>query len=170
MTFTGAVASVLRQYATFDGRARRSEYWWFTLFYALVYGLPYLVGTLLLAGATDPVTGQPTSPGALVGAFLAFGAAGLVALGLLVPTLAVSVRRLHDSGRSGWWYCISFVPFVGGLLLLVHMVRESDAGPNRFGPDPRAGLVAAPPAPAAPSSVSFAYGPGRTLLPGDASR
>ncbi len=114
MTFGNAVRSVFHQYAGFTGRARRSEYWFFVLFTVLVY---------VAASVVDAVLGIPLFT--LV-----------VALGLLVPTLAVSVRRLHDTGRSGWWMLLSLVPF-GGIVLIVFDCLDSEPGPNRFGPSPK---------------------------------
>jgi uncharacterized membrane protein YhaH (DUF805 family) len=118
MGFQQAVATCFGKYADFTGRARRSEYWYFVLFN--------------IAGQF--VTG-------LLDAFL-FGSNGLglingmFGLAVLLPALAVGVRRLHDIGRSGWWLLISFVPLVGVILLIVWFCRQGDPGPNRFGPDP----------------------------------
>jgi uncharacterized membrane protein YhaH (DUF805 family) len=114
---------VLRKYADFSGRARRSEYWFFTLFNVLITIVLALLGLNLVR---------------LLG-LNANGALGLAYLYLLVtllPTLAVSVRRLHDIGLSGWWYLIVFVPF-GGLVLTVLAIIDSQAGTNRFGPNPK---------------------------------
>ena len=114
LAFPDAVKSVLNQYANFSGRARRSEYWWFVLFYALVY---------VVAAIIDGILGVP---------ILTL----IVALGLLVPALAVSVRRLHDTDRSGWWLLLNLVPF-GGIVVLVFSCLDSQPGPNRFGPSPK---------------------------------
>jgi uncharacterized membrane protein YhaH (DUF805 family) len=118
MGFVEASRSGLRNYATFSGRAPRSEYWWFYLFYLLVS---------LVAAMLDGMTGG-------VGLLNA-----AVALGLLLPVLAVSVRRLHDVDRSGWWYLIILIPLIGIIVLLVWFVTRGTSGPNRFGPDPLAG-------------------------------
>jgi uncharacterized membrane protein YhaH (DUF805 family) len=118
MSFTEAVRTCLvLKYATFSGRARRSEYWWFSVL--------YVVGTLLLAG-TSVAAGAPL-PNVLL-------------LLLIVPMLAVSVRRLHDTGRSGWRMLITLIPLVGPVLYLVGMTVDSDTGANRYGPSPKAGL------------------------------
>ena len=114
MSFVEAVRSVLVHYATFSGRARRSEFWWFALF---------TVGVYFVAGILDTAIG-----------ITFFSVIAL--LGLIVPGLAVSVRRLHDTDRSGWWYLISFVPF-GGLVMLVFCCLDSTPGENRFGPSPK---------------------------------
>jgi uncharacterized membrane protein YhaH (DUF805 family) len=112
----------LRRYAEFSGRSRRKEYWFFTLFFVLAsfvaLGLDMALGTL------DDETG--------------FGpVGGLLTLALLLPSLAVTVRRLHDTGRSGWWMLIFFVPLIG-LVGFYFMVKDGDRGENRFGPDPKA--------------------------------
>jgi uncharacterized membrane protein YhaH (DUF805 family) len=115
MSFSAAIRSVLSKYAAFSGRARRSEYWWWALAYSVAY---------LVAGALDSAAGS--SP-----AFVA-----LIALPLFLPTLAVGVRRLHDTGRSGWWMLASFVPILGLVLLLVFLCSESGT-PNRYGDNPK---------------------------------
>jgi len=114
MSFPDAVKSALTQYASFAGRARRSEYWWFTLFSLIVY----VVATILDSAVRGAVV------------FLV-----IAVLALILPGLAVTVRRLHDTGRSGGWYFIGLIPIVGGLVLLVFTLQESD-GPNQYGPTP----------------------------------
>lgn len=132
MSFVEAVKSVFRQYVGFSGRARRSEYWWFTLFAALVTLVPYTAGfAALAASASNDPEGQP-DPAAAVPFLLV----GLIGLALLLPSLAVSVRRLHDVGRSGWWYLLSFVPF-GGIVVLVFAVMDSEPGATQYGPNPK---------------------------------
>jgi len=117
MTFPQAIQSVLKNYAKFEGRATRSEYWWFVLFYWLVLVVP-----LLLA--------------AIINSQIVTGIVGLVVcvamLGLIIPSLAVSIRRLHDTDRSGWWLLIVLLPF-GGLILLVFHCLEGTPGPNKYG-------------------------------------
>jgi uncharacterized membrane protein YhaH (DUF805 family) len=110
-----AVSSVLSKYATFSGRARRSEYWWFYLAFLLVY---------LGAAIVDAVLGVTVL--ALV-----------VGMAALVPSLAVSVRRLHDSGKSGWWVLMALVPLAGPIVLLVFTCQDSQPGANQWGPSPK---------------------------------
>ncbi len=106
---------VLKKYAVFDGRARRKEYWFFVLFNILIS---------IVAAIIDAGTG--------------LGFLGLVySLAVLIPAIAVSVRRLHDTDRSGWWLLIVLVPIVGAIVLLVFMVQDSQPGPNHFGPSPK---------------------------------
>ena len=114
------------KYASFDGRARRKEYWSFALFNAIIYFIFYAVGIFLAVS---------TRSGTL--ALIVFGILGIYALGIIVPSLAVTVRRLHDIGKGGGWIFISCVPFVGGLILLVFTLLDSEAGENRFGPNPK---------------------------------
>lgn len=121
MSFRDAVRSVLGQYATFSGRARRSEYW----FWALAVFIASVVANVL-----DTAMGNGPGVGG-VGAVTV-----LVALATFVPSIAVTVRRLHDTGRSGLWWFITFIPFVGVLILLVFTVLDS--GPNnQYGPNPK---------------------------------
>ncbi|WP_019962410.1 DUF805 domain-containing protein [Woodsholea maritima] len=132
MGFVDAVKSVLLQnYANFQGRARRSEYWFFALFYFLVYmGLSILAAVLGKAGGIISI---------LMGLFM---------LGVLIPNIAVGVRRLHDTSRSGWWLLISLVPIIGAIWLIVLLVQDSH-GDNQYGPNPKGGEGSAPIAPAA---------------------
>jgi uncharacterized membrane protein YhaH (DUF805 family) len=123
MSFQDAVRTCLQQkYANFSGRARRSEYWYFQLLGVLA-NVVWLIGFLIFAQV-----GFLRVLWALV---------GIVALlGLIIPGIAVFVRRLHDTDKSGWWWLLGFVPF-GGLVLLVFSLLDS--GPeNRYGPSPKA--------------------------------
>ena len=107
---------VLKKYAEFGGRARRKEFWMFVLFNVLIS---------LALGIVDAVIG--------------FGLLGaLYGLAVLVPSIAVSVRRLHDIGRTGWWVLIGFVPLIGLIVLIVFAVQEGQSGSNEYGPDPKA--------------------------------
>lgn len=112
-------------YANFEGRARRKEYWMFTLFNVLIilglYAL-FMVGIATEIGALSSIFG-----------ILYF----VYALGVLVPGLAVAVRRLHDTGKSGWMILVGLIPFIGGIWLLVLYVTEGDKGDNEYGPDPK---------------------------------
>lgn len=113
---------VLKKYAEFSGRARRSEYWYFTLF--------NIIASILLA-IVDAVFGT-FSAEAGMGVL-----GGIYTLAVLIPSIAVSVRRLHDTGRSGWWILLAVLP-IANLVLLVFMVLDSNPGENRFGPNPKA--------------------------------
>ena len=114
------------KYASFDGRARRKEYWSFALFNAIIYFIFYAVGIFLAVSTRSETL-----------ALIVFGILGIYGLGVIIPSLAVTVRRLHDIGKGGGWIFISFVPFVGGLILLVFTLLDSEAGENRFGSNPK---------------------------------
>ena len=123
--------AVKTKYADFKGRARRKEYWFFQLHsLLLIYG-----GTFALAFFEGFVTEGECFSGngdpVLAGLWLI-----VVSLGLIIPNLAVNVRRLHDVNKSGWWILISLVPF-GALVLLVFYCQEGDSGPNQYGPNPK---------------------------------
>jgi uncharacterized membrane protein YhaH (DUF805 family) len=124
MSFQDAVRTCLQQkYADFSGRARRSEYWWFALF----TGLAILVLEILFV-----VLGQASSALQAIFGLLVV----IAALAVIVPGLAVGARRLHDTGKSGWWQLLNLVPF-GGIVLLVFYVLDSTPGPNQYGPNPK---------------------------------
>ncbi|WP_230947810.1 DUF805 domain-containing protein [Burkholderia territorii] len=122
MNFTEAVRSAFNQYAKFEGRARRAEYWYFAL----------LTGVVSIVCQVITMAGRDASALSL----LLLIVAAVVSLALVLPSLAVTVRRLHDTGRSGWFLLVGFVPIVGGILLLVWMCSRGTNGPNRFGLDP----------------------------------
>jgi len=127
MGFTDAIKSVLSNYANFNGRAPRSEYWWWVLALIIISFIASLIDAMVIV----PV----------LGADLAAKSGGLpistiVSLALLIPNIAVAVRRLHDRDMSGWWILIGFVPVIGFLVLLFWYVQRGTDGPNRFGDDP----------------------------------
>lgn len=105
----------LGNYAAFEGRARRKEFWYFVLFFMLAF---------IVAALVDSLYGLPILTA------IAF-------LGLIIPSISVSVRRLHDTGRSGWWYLLSLVPIVS-LVLIVFFVMDSQPETNQYGPNPKA--------------------------------
>jgi uncharacterized membrane protein YhaH (DUF805 family) len=113
---------VLRKYAVFSGRARRLEYWMFTLVNVIVS---------IVLGIIDAILGTTYGPG--------YGLLGTIyGLAVFIPSLAVGVRRLHDTGRTGWWLLIGLVPCAGFIVLLVFFVMEGQRGANEYGPDPKA--------------------------------
>ncbi len=124
----------LKRYADFEGRSRRLEYWMFQLFIWIVIcvlvGLAFLLGG---PGSFDPESGG-REPGPLF--WLPMAVFGIFFLAIIVPSLAVTVRRLHDRDMSGWFYLISFIPYIGPLILFVMTVLPGTPGENRYGEDP----------------------------------
>ena len=106
---------VLKKYAVFSGRSRRKEYWMFTLINFLI-----IVALVVVENLLD-----------IFGPNLIYG------LAVFVPSLAVAIRRLHDTDRSGWWMLIGLIPVIGAIVLIVFMVMDSTPGDNRFGPNPK---------------------------------
>jgi len=115
--------TAVKKYATFSGRSQRSEYWYFLLFYLIIY---------VVLAIIDGVTGS-YSMQAGIGLLT-----GILSLALFLPSLAVTVRRLHDTDRSGWWILIGLIPLIGGIILIVFLAQDSTAGANRFGENPKA--------------------------------
>lgn len=130
----------LRKYAVFSGRARRSEFWFFWLF---LIGIEVAFSILIgLAGGS--ITDPTNRFGAMSGPAQAlFALYALVMLGLLIPSIAVAIRRLHDTNRSAWWILIGLLPILGALVLIVFYVLDGTPGPNRFGEDPKGRSAAA---------------------------
>jgi len=122
VSFQEAVTTVLTQkYADFSGRARRSEYWFFALAAIIAAVVVAIIDSII--GTQIPYI--------------------ILVLALIVPGIAVTVRRLHDTGHSGWWYLLVFVPF-GGFVLLYWSVLDSDPTPNQYGPSPKGASAAQP--------------------------
>lgn len=119
MGFAEAVKALYRNYAKFDGRASRSEYWWAFLYFLLIY-VALLIGASMETGS--------------LGTLLTF-ILSLVILGTFIPMIAVAVRRLHDYDKSGWLYLVGLIPIVS-LYILYLYVQPGTRGPNRYGPDP----------------------------------
>ena len=120
MDFQTAVRTVLlNNYANFSGRAQRSQYWWFALFSFIVSAILSVIDTAIF--------------GADIGVL-----AALWSLAVLIPSLAVGVRRLHDIDRSGWWLLIGLVPLIGFLVLIYWFIQRGTDGPNQYGNDPLA--------------------------------
>ncbi|MBU3907133.1 MAG: DUF805 domain-containing protein [Nanoarchaeota archaeon] len=119
---------VLKKYAVFAGRARRKEYWYFCLFNAIF--------SIVLSIIDVRIWGfQPVDKLSIIFGLGLLG--GLYSLAVLIPSLAVTIRRFHDTGKSGWWLLISLVPFVGCIVLLIFLVRDSEPGENRWGANPK---------------------------------
>ena len=120
--FGEAISRGLRNYFNFSGRATRAEYWWWGLF---------IVPAGIVLAVVDTLTGT-------MGMFGDSGLlGGLFELGVIVPSLALGVRRLHDINRTGWWLLLIFVIVIGWIVLIVWAIKRGDDGPNKYGPDPR---------------------------------
>jgi uncharacterized membrane protein YhaH (DUF805 family) len=115
--------AVLKKYAEFKGRARRAEYWYFVLFNAIF---------TIVAAILDKVI----DPGVKIAGFYGIIYA-LYTLAVIIPSLAVVVRRLHDTGKSGWMILVGLIPLAGAIWLLVLMIIKGDVGENKYGPDPK---------------------------------
>ncbi len=109
---------VLENYANFSGRARRAEFWWTLLINWAIMVVLAIIGLAVLGDAG-------------VALYL------LYALATFIPSLAVGIRRLHDTGKSGWYLLISLIPFVGSIILLVFFASDGERGPNQYGPSPK---------------------------------
>lgn len=116
----------LKQYADFKGRARRKEYWMFILFNIIFAFLAALIDNIV--GTASPELGY--------GIFY-----GIYALAVLIPSLAVIVRRLHDVGKSGWMYFIVLIPIIGAIWFIILMVKDSEPGSNKWGDNPKKEIV-----------------------------
>ena len=114
----------MKKYADFTGRARRAEYWWFLLInLGVIFGIVVLA--IILSGSNDSLAG--------LGGILYV----VYVLGIIVPSFAVTVRRLHDTGKSGWMLLIGLIPLVGPIILLVLYFTDGDRGANQYGPSPK---------------------------------
>lgn len=124
----------MQRYAEFSGRSRRMEYWMFFVGLMVFYTI---VGTLFLGslGSTNWYTQGGNIPAASAMTGLIFL---LFSLAVVVPSIAVQVRRFHDQDRSGWMVLLNLIPYIGGLIVLVFMFLEGTSGPNSYGPDPKA--------------------------------
>ena len=116
----------LKKYAEFEGRTTRKEFWMFVLFHVLI-----MIGLMILdnlLGLADSRSGY----GVLT---------GLYGLAVFIPGLAISMRRLHDIGKSGWWLLLNFIPLIGPLVLIVFYVIDSEKGSNEYGPNPKSEMT-----------------------------
>jgi uncharacterized membrane protein YhaH (DUF805 family) len=121
MNFTQAITSGFQNYVNFSGRAVRSEFWYWVLFAIIVSVVAKLIDLALFSSSDlSPIS-------------------ALVGLALFLPGLAITVRRLHDGDRSGWWILLNLIPLIGAIVLIVWYCTRGTIGPNRFGPDPLGG-------------------------------
>lgn len=129
---------VLKQYADFSGRASRKEYWMFTLFniifIVVAMILTFIIGSIGY-GLSAPSSGSSVVASAISSIILIVTAIYLLAI--ILPGLSVSIRRLHDTGKSGWMILVSLIPIAGAIWLLVFMVADSQQGTNKWGENPK---------------------------------
>ena len=115
-----------KNYVTFTGRSRRKAYWMFVLFNIIA---------AVLAGVIDNVLGLAGKDG--------YGPiSGLYSLAVFIPGLALAIRRLHDTGRTGWWMLLGLIPLFGWIILLIFFVTNSQPGSNQYGPNPKEAVAA----------------------------
>ena len=110
---------VIRKYAVFNGRAARPEFWWFVLINLIIAAMINLVFGVIVGRNSGQVVSD------------------LYSLAVLLPSLGVGIRRLHDTNRTGWWYLLVFIPVIGWIVLIVFLAMASDPGSNNYGPNPQ---------------------------------
>jgi uncharacterized membrane protein YhaH (DUF805 family) len=125
---------VLKKYVVFSGRSRRAEYWYFVLFNTIITAILLAIDIAMGSGAADStMTGDA---GVAMNASLGI-LSGIYSLAVLLPGLAVLIRRLHDTDHSGWWIFISLIPIIGSFILLYFLVKDSTPGANQYGSNPK---------------------------------
>lgn len=135
MSFMDWYKRVWQNYAQFSGRAQRAEYWWFTGINIIVIVILRLIAISLIMAGRQPMTGTVTTSttlGLLVSFILL-----VFALAILIPSIAVTVRRLHDIGKSGWWYLLMLIPFIGALIIFIMTLLDSEPSENEYGANPK---------------------------------
>ncbi|OCG31250.1 hypothetical protein A9G28_11365 [Gilliamella sp. Fer1-1] len=108
------IDGITKNYANFNGRARRKEYWMYVLFSSILTVIAIII---------DKMIGSPLMV--------------ILTLALFLPNLAVTVRRLHDTSKSGWWVLLQFIPFIGAIIIIVFCVQDSTPGSNQYGENPK---------------------------------
>lgn len=124
MSFIESIKSVFSQYVGFSGRARRSEYWWFALF---VFIIEFILAFF----------GKMNGAGDIQGMNIFTILTGIFCLAIFLPSLAVTIRRLHDTGKSGWWVLLYLIPVIGEVIILIFCLFDSEPGVNKYGPNPK---------------------------------
>ena len=122
------IDTVKNRYADFKGRATRSEYWYFVLYYVII-AIILLIIDIAFINPMIGLTGEAASQGSVLTFIFAFA--------MLPPQIGLVVRRLHDIGKTGWWYFLLFIPIIGALVLLYFFVQDSQPGTNMYGPNPK---------------------------------
>lgn len=143
--------AVLKKYAVFDGRASRREYWMFFLINLLI---SIVLGAIdgLFRSVFEAALGTDLGTTGFLGS--------LYGLAVLIPSIAVAVRRLHDTGRSGWWLFLNLIPIIGFIVVIVFLASEGQPGPNRYGPNPKGLPPGAVPSASSPGAAPSPSAPG----------
>ena len=131
MDFGQSIAYCFSNYANFNGRARRKEYWMYTLILTVL--LIALMAIMFSALSLSDETRIETGPSGYLTVLLLF----VFLVVHFIPSLALTVRRLHDTGKSGWWYLIVFVPYLGNFVIFIFTLIDGDEGENKYGPNPK---------------------------------
>ena len=124
-----------KRYFDFSGRSRRKEYWLYTLLNFIV--IMALVALAMAGVPWTEISNHESNPQPGIMLWIAIGLGVFFLLGSFIPSIAVTIRRFHDQGQSGWLYMLSFIPYVGGIVVFVFMCLDGTKGENRFGPDPK---------------------------------
>lgn len=127
-----AYVNYWKNYANFRDRARRADYWWAVLCQGIILTVLSIIMMTVTMGAI--MSGRSMGGFAILISLVTV----VFSLASIIPTLSLAIRRLHDTGRSGWWYLIAFVPMVGGIALFVFMCLAGTPGDNQYGSDPKA--------------------------------
>jgi len=122
------INTIKNKYADFNGRATRSEYWYFVLFYFIISFIARIIDIYLINPQLN-LTPKAEMQGSVL--------TSIFALAMLLPQITLAIRRLHDTGRSGWWYLLIFIPILGWLVLIYFFIIDSEAGTNAYGPNPK---------------------------------
>lgn len=136
MGFSEAIQSGFQNYVNFEGRSGRAAYWWWVLFTVIVSVVAGIIDRAIGSSVvTTPEAAGMTSTG--IGVITS-----IASLLLFLPSLAVAVRRLHDTDRSGWWVLLNVIPFIGWIIVVIMLLQPGSLGLNRYGPPPGTGEAA----------------------------
>lgn len=139
MTFPEAIKSAFRNYANFRGRARRSEFWYFYLLNFIINFTARIIVSLPLIFSLASEGGETVTPVSLTGTFTVFMGLALLVINLVlaIPSISVSVRRLHDTGSSGWYLLVGLIPMIGAVMMLFWFCQDSQPDANKWGKNPK---------------------------------
>jgi uncharacterized membrane protein YhaH (DUF805 family) len=127
--------AVLKKYVLFSGRATRSEYWYFALFNTII--IMILTGIDVAMGTGSAESTMSSADGGMAMSANMGVLSGIYSLAVLLPSIGVAIRRLHDTDHSAWWLFITLIPIIGAIILLVFLVKDSTPSENQYGPNPK---------------------------------